>query len=323
MKIVSNAALSKVGIVICCLLVLSSCHPRSYILEPKISYSPQRRQFESQPSPFNNLSPNELKQEWGKEMKIAIAFARELDLYRAITGFKRATILMPLDQNDRRLQAEFSIVQCYYLGKKYQDAVETFEFSQLPSVPSSFPAFRELLIILYDSYQKVGQCEKAEAILSLMEKGDPETALDLQLFSAIDGGYLSCMSSLASSHPHCEDFSQFFNQYCCCSKSARKAQTLNALLPGAGYYYVGQKRSAITSFILNAAFIAASYHFFERGNWGAGLITTSLEFGWYFGGINGAGLAAKEYNQHVYQEFGKNLLLKRQLFPVLMLETSF
>jgi len=308
---------------LCTLVLLSGCHPRSYLLEPKISYTPQKRQFETLPSAFEDLSSEELDREWGKEMTIAIAFARELDLYRAITGFKRALILMPPDQAERRQQTEFYIVQCYYLGRKYKDTLESFEYSQLPSVSTSFPAFRELLIILYDSYEKTHQPEKARAVMSLMEKGNGETALILKLFSAIDEGNLKCVTSLAFNHPQCKDFATFANNYCYCSKSVWRAQALNALLPGAGYYYVGQKRSALTSFVLNTAFIAAAYHFFDHGNWGAGLVATSLEFGWYFGGINGAGLAAKEYNEYIYQEYGKELMLQKELFPVLMLQTSF
>ncbi|MFQ5729676.1 MAG: tol-pal system YbgF family protein [Waddliaceae bacterium] len=323
MMSVSRPLICLIGLALGCLTYSCGCHPRSCLLEPAITYTPQRQQFERGDSPFDELSPIELKQDWGKEMKIAIALARELDLYRAITGFKRALILMPAELKNRRLQAQFYIVQSYYLGRKYQSAVEAFEFSKLPSASGKFPPFRELLIILYESYEKTGQCEKAQAILSLMEKGDPETALDLKLFSAVDAGDFNGIATLALAHPHREDFSDFVGRYRCCCKSVRQAQTLNAILPGAGYYYVGQKRSALTSFVLNTAFIAASYHFFEKGNWGAGLFTSSLELGWYFGGINGAGLAAKEYNQCIYQDLGKELMLTRRLFPVLMLETSF
>ena len=79
----------------------------------------------------------------------------------------------------------------------------------------------------------------------------------------------------------------------------------------------------MTSFMINASFIAASWYFFDHGNYGAGIITSSLEFGWYFGGINGAGLAAKEWNQHIYNIKGKELMIEMRLFPVLMLEASF
>ena len=40
----------------------------------------------------------------------------------------------------------------------------------------------------------------------------------------------------------------------------------------------------------------------------AGIFTASLEAGWYLGGINGAGLSAKIYNDRLYSELGKEAL---------------
>ena len=48
-------------------------------------------------------------------------------------------------------------------------------------------------------------------------------------------------------------------------KSIRKAEVFNAILPGAGYFYAGQIESGITSFLINALFIAATYEFFHKG----------------------------------------------------------
>lgn len=320
---VNKSKFFRAGVIFSLLLILSGCHPRSHLLEPKLNYTPQKRQIEGMSSEFKALSSEELEQEWGKELKIGISFIRELDYYRAITSLKRSLFLMPEDVNDRHIQVEFHIIQCYYFGRKYQEAIESFEFGTIRYTTSAFPAFRDLLIILYESYLQTGQCEKAEAILNLMEKGDPETALDLKLFSSLSYGDLPSVRTLTHQHPYSDDFSQFNNLYCKCSKSVRTAQFLNAAVPGAGYYYVGQKKSALTSFILNTSFIAASYYFFDQGNWGAGLFTASLEFGWYLGGINGAGLAAKEYNECLYNKLGKNLMIKHSVFPVLMLQTGF
>lgn len=304
-------------------LFLTGCHPKSCVLEPKICYFPTERQFQISPSAFDGLSKEELSQEWGKEMHIAINFARELDLYRAITSFKRSKFLLPPHEIDRRHQLEFYIIQSYYLGKKYCEAINSFEMSHLSSVSTDFPPFRELLIILHDSYLKTEDCENAAKILSLMEKGDPETARDLKLYQVIDEGNIKCISPLSTDHPNKEALNDFVHTYCCCSKSVRTAQTLNAILPGAGYYYVGQKKSALTSFLINTSFIAATVYFFQEGNYGAGFFTASLEFGWYIGGINGAGLAAKQWNEHLYECHGKELMIQEKIFPVLMFESSF
>lgn len=106
-------------------------------------------------------------------------------------------------------------------------------------------------------------------------------------------------------------------------KSPCKAQFANGILPGAGYLYVGQKQAALTSFLLNGLFIYAAVYFYTNGNVAAGVITTSFEMGWYFGGIYGAGEAAKYYNERLYERQAYPALSYNKLFPVLMLKYGF
>lgn len=101
------------------------------------------------------------------------------------------------------------------------------------------------------------------------------------------------------------------------------ARLLNALLPGAGYYYVGQKSTALTSLCLNILFTAAAVHFFEKNEIAAALITTSLELGWYIGGINGAGMAAIELNEKKWREFCEKHMEKEKVWPIFQLQTQF
>jgi hypothetical protein len=134
---------------------------------------------------------------------------------------------------------------------------------------------------------------------------------------------LPSLSDATEWHPIGDELQEFLIEYSCNKKSVSKAQTLNAILPGAGYYYVGQKKSGLTSFIINALFIAATYQLFDHGYIAAGIITGSLECGWYFGGINGAGLAAKEYNEQLYQSLGKEFMIQNRLFPILTIQKGF
>lgn len=302
-------------LVILALLFLASCHPNSRLLEPKICLPPQARQVDCLPSSFPPLTSQELATEWGKELQIAQAFGREFDLYRAITAYKRALILISFQSIERRLQIEFCLIQCYYLGEKYQEAIDVFEKSALTSVPRSFPPFEELLLMVEDSYKKIGQGEKAERVLKVIESAYPPSAEKIQLGEAYLQGDLPSLAALNQN-----DFLSSYHQR---AKSVKQAQLLNAVLPGAGYYYVGQKKAALTSFVINSLFIAAAYYFFDHHNIPAGLITTSLEMGWYLGGINGAGLAAKEYNERLYENSAKEVLFKNRLIPVLMFETCF
>ena len=106
-------------------------------------------------------------------------------------------------------------------------------------------------------------------------------------------------------------------------KSVGGAQILNTFIPGAGYFYVGQKKTALTALLLNTLFIVASYEFFHHGYIAAGIITTSFEMGWYFGGIYGAGEAAKFYNERLFENVATPMMNQEKVFPALMLKYAF
>lgn len=303
------------------LLFTACCCKESCDIEPDIAFCTPPQVIEDLPSAFPDLTHDELKEDWGKELHIANKFARENDLYRAITGYKRALILLPPNHTNRQQQIEYDIILSYYLGGKYQEAVEAFEVSSLITVSRKFLAFDNLLQMLYDSYTKLGQSSKAEKVYEIIQKVRPETALNLR--HAEDVLHANFCGLQNPQIPPNEDLTYFIDAYGQNAKSVNKAKTLNAILPGAGYYYIGQKNTAVTAFIINSLFIAAAYYFFDQGNWAAGAITTSLEMGWYIGGINGAGLGAKEFNEHFYEALAKEYMIKRHLFPVLTFQTSF
>ena len=295
------------------LIFAMGCSRDPCLFEPAICYYPNQRVIERLPSAFAPLSEEELQTEWGKELFLGSQFAGELDLYRAITNFKSALFLISDQENPRADQIKFNLVEAYYLGGKYAEAVDLFESSGLKQISLQFPAFRELLIILYDCYIQTGRIDQAMRLLCLL---DAETTEKLQVYQAVKEADFSTVQPS-------EALDAFQACACSLSKSPRKAQLLNAFLPGAGYYYVGEKKAALTSFLINTLFIAAAYQFFDRGYVAAGIITSSIEAGWYFGGINGAGLAAREWNERVYEAHGKEFLIQQRLFPILMFNYAF
>jgi len=275
------------------------------------------------PSAFDPLSSEELEHEWAKELLIGEAFAREWDLYRAITSYKRALILSSEISSSRSLQIHYDIIFCYYVSKKYIEAVASFENSPLTEATPQFPAFNQLLLMMYDSYMQIKNECKAEEFFERIEKFSPETALDLGIYEDLTHSDLCKAQEKITQHPDCCEIEADLGIYYEYMKSPSKARKLNALLPGAGYYYVGQKKSAITSFIINTLFILATYECFKHGHPAAGLITASLETGWYVGGINGAGIEAQEYNNRLFEGVATKILKEHYCFPILMFETSF
>ncbi|NGX60619.1 MAG: hypothetical protein K940chlam9_00085 [Chlamydiae bacterium] len=274
-------------------------------------------------SPFSNLTPEERATDWGKEYLIALIFADDFDLYRAITGFKRALCLLPEECQERRLEITYSIALAYFLGKKYVEVAYEVESTALAHVTEGFPAYQDLLLILYDSYCHLDKPEYATHILSLIEENDPAKAHCLNLLSAIkqaDFEALHQEGTTCDEHAYVE---RVLYGYECEAKSIGQAMQLNALLPGAGYWYVGMKHTAVTAFAINALFIGAAVHFFSHGNIAAGVVTASLEGGWYFGGIYGAGYAAKAYNESIYSACAAKITQKEPLFPLFLIQYSF
>lgn len=290
-------------------------------INPYLKLTPHVNDLRNRSAPFSSLSDSEKQTDWGREYLIGEQFGLELDLYRAITAFKRGLYLLPEDQQERRNQIDYLIMESYYLGGKYPEVLQTFETSDLNRVnPENFSPFRDLLIIVYDSYTKIGEEDKAEKVLKIIRSGDPTLAADLTLSKALARGDLSTIITDGKTR---EVVEHFIEEYQRGSKSPRLAQVLNAILPGAGYLYVGLLWSAFTSFLLNALFIAAVIYFVMQKNYAAALIFLSLEIGWYIGGINGAGLAAREWNENLYELLGKGMMVRQELFPFLMLETGY
>lgn len=323
LKFISSLTKNKACTSLILLSLLFGCAPHCAKIEPEISYTPSTRLIQALPSPFEKLSKVELQQEWGRHFFIGLNFANEMDLYRAITEFKTALIFVSKKNEERRLQIEYCLFLCYYLGQKYGEAVEIFTTTSLSRVDESFPAYEELMIMLYDSYRNTGQIENQNWIYKNIEEYDPELAANLALSANLQDGNIDAAKAMVEAEPKWEPIKTYLGQYEGATKSVKAAQTLNAILPGAGYYYLGQKKTALTSFIINALFIGATYFFMKEGNIPAGLVTASLESGWYVGGINGAGLSAREYNEHLYEVNTKEVLLRNQLFPILMLKKTF
>ena len=300
------------------LLLLAGCFRVSDELEPQLNYGVQEQYLQSLPSPFPPLSDHEIAQSWGREDKIALGFAHELDLYQAISTFKRASFLNPLP--DRLLQINYDILYCYYLGGKYPETVYTFENTPLRTTSTSFRPYHDLLIILYDSYMKQHQIDHANQILNFMTTLYPETAHKLSYSKLLVQGDILALENIASTEPNIQTL---LSHYEADKKSVKKAQFLNAVLPGAGYFYVGQKQTAVTALLINTLFIWASAYFFQQGNVAAGAIFSSFEAGWYFGGIYGAGLEAKFYNERTYERLATPMMNEKRYFPILMLEYGF
>lgn len=313
----------KVLVIMVCMFAMAGCYKVPDKIEPQVNYTVQDRYLKQLPTIFPPLSEQEKREEWGREYLIAKKFSQELDLYRAITTFKRSEFLLPEENQKRMEEIQYQILLSYYLGKRYTAVIQTFDRSHLYHANDAFPAYHDLLIIMYESYLETGQEEKAHYVLRVIQHHFPETAKRLELSTALIEGDFDTIREEEREDPSKTYLTSLLDTYDAKKKSVSKAQWANALLPGAGYLYVGQKQSALTSFLLNGLFIYAAVYFYSKGNIAAGVITTSFEMGWYFGGIYGGGEAAKYYNEWLYEKQAYPVLNRNKLFPVLMLKYGF
>jgi tetratricopeptide (TPR) repeat protein len=211
--------------------LLSGCTQPPCSLDPTIIYLCPETLVDRLPTAFEPLSSEEKKQDWGKELLIANSFAKEMDLYRAITSYKRAKVLIPKDNNQRLLQIEYDIVSCYYLGSRYHEVIENFECSGLKRLSATFPGINNLILMLYDSYGQIGEEERAQFYYELIDKFSPETAEKLILSAVILEGDVDQVEELVADSETFPYVDQFLAEYHCDEKSMSQARLLNALLP--------------------------------------------------------------------------------------------
>ena len=339
------------------------------VLSPKLGYLVHDMYLQKMQSIFPPLIEDEKFADWGKEYEIGLYFARELDLYQAITAFKRASILIPKSLLSRRREIDYQIINAYYLGGQYSSATAFFDHSLLANIEPAFPAFHDLLVILYDSLKNQKEEEKAQRILTVMEKSFPFEKIKLDLGGAILSGDIdricktihdpSIETSIAAlestldssffeestgedgledqTHLQAEESLQNFYALRECKEATLQIYTeyekhkknpivaggLNALIPGLGYLYLGQKQSALTAFLLNGLTTLAAVVCFQNDNLPAALLAMSFESGWYFGGIYGAKEEALFFNTRTFEQSAHYRLRDYQLYPILMLRHGF
>lgn len=314
--------MNKKYIIGCIFLLCSSCCRVVEKIEPKITSQIYPYQGSSVVPAFPPLCPEELQTPWGQEYQIGLSFARQADFYRAITAFKRADILISDANTSRKMELAYQIFLSYYLAGRYQDVITSSLHPSLRDLDRYFPTFHDFLLILYESYQKIHAEEKAKELLQIMKLYYPKTVNKMCTAVALLQGDLGTLekTSLENSQPYLKIFVQDYYKK---KKSIGAAGLYNAILPGAGYLYVGQTQSAVTALVLNSLFIWSAYHCFTHGHTAAGIILTSFEVGWYFGGIYGAKEAARFYNERLFEKQAAKTLQEQRLFPTLMLRYAF
>lgn len=266
---------------------------------------------------------------WRVEAYLGNQLARRVSWDEALRCYCRARLLAPQGDTEVHDQLAFDQMLCHFFANRPEEVLRVFETSNLPRVQRTFAPFGDLLVMLYDSYQRVGaemgsaSGEHALVTLKLLGEIDVRRAALVSLRALVQERDISQLEVRAGDDEALSHLGPLMGTVRARLRDPKRAMALNALLPGAGYWYVGQRQTAITSFALNLLFGAAAWHSLNHGDAALGLIALSFEFGWYFGGIQGAKLAAEEYNRRQFDPIGEKILQEGGARKAQLIEFGF
>jgi len=238
------------------------------------------------------------------------------DYYRAITEFKRFSLLFPYDE--RQPAAQLLIGLALQADKAYDDALAHFEHWPLTDDPTD--ATRVAAFKLGELRFQQGQYRQAvryfQSFLDTYPEGPlvSQTRYMIGLSWALDGQFSQARQALEAvpgRDPLAPRALALQEELRLAPppqlKSPQVAGILSGIVPGAGHLYAGKPLQAVTAFALNGAFLAgAAYAIHEKLNV-TGAILLFFETGWYLGSINSARDAAREANRQQQRVFTEHL----------------
>lgn len=242
------------------------------------------------------------------QLKLADAFMAQGEYYRAVTEYKKFTILFP--DSSKVDYALYKLGMAYYQGDEFEQASHAFAaigtgYTGSSYVPAAF--FQEGM-----SYWRLGRPEKAAiafdkavaagpvseyARRALLGKSLAEFDLnnisacrhELERFLAsfpMDAKTVNVRNAIILLDQH-----QGLPQ-----KSPVTAGVMSALVPGSGHIYAGHYGDGITAFFLNGLFIAGTVMAAQQENYALATVVGVIGLPFYIGNIYGAANAATKYN---------------------------
>lgn len=292
--------------------ILMSFSLKGFAQEQSISY----------PQSLTKLSQEEINTDWAKEYRIGLFFAKAQDYQNAITTFKRALILSS-ENSSRRIEIEYAILLSYYLDHQYREGIQFFETHSLLYATPSFKAYHDLMIILSHCYEITKEHKKADLILKRIEEISNIEAMQMKLTGAIIRRDIGAIEKASEKTPYQNLIKTLTENFLKKKKSEKLAKWMNVFVPGLGYFYLGQKKTALTSFLINVLLIGGAVQLFVNHYYTLGSLTALLEIGWYAGGIFGAKHSTYLYNETLFTNYAEKIFYHESLSPESKLQYEF
>lgn len=252
------------------------------------------------------------------QMVLGDAFLAEGDYYRAVTEYKKLTILFP--DSDRLPEALYNIGISYYRGKDYESAAKSFAKVRQTYAATHFSnaAFYEGL-----SYRKIGRYDAAALAFErsrLFDEKHPAAAnaqLGLSLNALEQDDVLGCRAELEDflvNHPEDERAPAVKKSFILLDeyeavplKSPFLAGTLSALLPGSGQVYAEHYKDGLMAFLVNGLFITGTIVALDAENYALAAIAGGVGLPFYIGNIYGAANTARKWNLSLKKNMHDNM----------------
>lgn len=247
-----------------------------------------------------------------RQFGFAESLFSEGDYYRAITEYKRYIYLYPKDENIDR--AYLGIARSYFNAKKWSECIDSVNiFSQ--KIQHS-PLLTHGFYLKALSYKNLQRYDDALTIFhdilssstdrNIRERSMYQIALIYMELEEWDKARTTLLlipesSELFQSAKNVSESLEYINNIP--EKSPVTAGILAALMPGAGHLYAERPRDALIAFLVNGAFILASFEQYRNDHHVTAGILFLFELGWYFGNIYSAMNSAHKYNKKAKKEF--------------------
>lgn len=253
------------------------------------------------------------------QLRIADAFMKEGEYYRAVTEYKRFLILFP--DSARADYASFAIGLAHFRGEEFGTAARSFS-SFRQQYPESGHAV-EAGYLEGVSLWKLKNYSRAQAALEALADAHPASdyaprALLVIGLAALDEDRpeqarqaLKRVLDRYPDHPGREgvrEAAALIDRYQDLpEKSPVLAGILSAVLPGSGYIYAEHYGDGITAFLINGLFIAGTAVAIHQENYAVAGIVGGVGVPFYLGNIYGSANAARKWNLNSRNEISRKI----------------
>lgn len=262
------------------------------------------------------------------QLKVADTFMEESEYYRAITEYKRFTIIFPGSEKTDYVLYKTGLA--YYLGEEYESSIRVFSELQTKQAESMYVSgslyFQGL------AYWKLNRQESAALSFKGISENHEESdyaplAIVAEALVALEkediSGSIAALNVLIDEYPenfHAEQAKKavlLLRQYGDLPRKSRAlAAIMSAVLPGSGYIYAEHYGDGATSFFLNGLFIAGTITALGNASYALAGVTGVIGLPFYLGNIYGSANAAAKWNKGVKNE------LKNRIYRTMGFDTA-